>query len=106
MPRMITVRCRPGRRKNQGQLLRRAVPPDRQAARSEQGSVALAHSLSDLIWQMLTTGEIYHDLGDDYYRRRRDPERETRRLVAQLVQLGFHVALTPSQILPPNPNAG
>src|SRR6266487_29368 len=62
-----------------------------------KAAVAVAHSLSDLIWHQLTTGECFHDLGDDYFQRRRDPERETRRLVAQLQQLGFHVALTPSR---------
>jgi len=46
---------------------------------------------------MLSTGEVYHDLGDDYFQRRHDPQRETRRLVAQLKQLGFQVALTTLQ---------
>jgi hypothetical protein len=41
---------------------------------------------------MLTTGELYHDLGGDYFSRR-DPERATRRLVAQLERLGHHVTL-------------
>ncbi len=41
---------------------------------------------------MLTTGEIYNDLGGDYFSRR-DPERQTRRLVAQLERLGHHVIL-------------
>jgi transposase len=42
---------------------------------------------------MLTTGELYTDLGGDYYARR-DPERQTRRLVAQLERLGHTVTLT------------
>jgi transposase len=62
-----------------------------------KAAVAVAHSLSDLVWHMLSTGECFHDLGDDYFQRRRDPEREARRLVSQLEQLGFHVALTSSQ---------
>ena len=41
---------------------------------------------------MLTTGELYRDLGGDYFTRR-DPERPTRRLVAQLERLGHHVTL-------------
>ena len=32
-----------------------------------KAAVAVAHSLSDLIWHQLTTGECFHDLGDDYY---------------------------------------
>ena len=47
-----------------------------------------------MIWHLLSTGECYQDLGDDYFQRRRDPERETRRLVAQLEDLGFSVTLT------------
>jgi transposase len=41
---------------------------------------------------MLTTGELYNDLGGDYFSRR-DPERQTRRLVAQLERLGQNVTL-------------
>jgi transposase len=63
--------------------------------------VAVAHSLIDLLWHMLSTGECFQDLGADYFQRRRDPEREARRLVSQLEQLGFHVALT----LPQDPAA-
>jgi transposase len=44
------------------------------------------------IWHMLSTSEIYRDLGGDYYRRR-DPEHQTRRLVAQLQALGHTVTL-------------
>ncbi|HZW45080.1 MAG TPA: IS110 family transposase [Dermatophilaceae bacterium] len=59
-----------------------------------KAAVAVAHSLTELVWHMLSTGECYHDLGDDYFQRRRDPQRETRRLVTQLEQLGYHVDLT------------
>src|SRR5512144_395790 len=38
-----------------------------------KAAVAVAHSLSDLIWHMLTTGECFTDLGADYFQRRRDP---------------------------------
>ena len=43
---------------------------------------------------MLTTGETYRDLGGDYYPRH-DPDRHTKRLVAQLEALGHHVTLQP-----------
>ena len=49
-----------------------------------KAAVAVAHSLSDLIWHMLTTGECFTDLGADYFQRRRDPQREADRLVRQL----------------------
>jgi hypothetical protein len=42
---------------------------------------------------MLSTGEIYRELGGDYFARR-DPERRTKRLIQQLEQLGHTVTLT------------
>ena len=64
-----------------------------------KAAVAVAHSLSDLVWHMLTTGECYTDLGADYFQRRRDPERQADRLLRQLESLGYQVAVTggPSQ---------
>jgi transposase len=56
---------------------------------------AVKHSIICACWHMLTTGEIYNDLGGDYYTRR-DPERATRRLVAQLERLGHNVTLEPT----------
>lgn len=53
---------------------------------------AVKHSMLCSIWQMLTTGELYDDLGGDYFTRR-DPERQTKRLIAQLERLGHHVTL-------------
>ena len=58
-----------------------------------KAAVAVAHSLLDLIWHLLRTGECYQDLGDDYFVRRHDPQRQTRRLVHQLEQLGYTVTL-------------
>jgi hypothetical protein len=43
-------------------------------------------------WHMFSTGETYHDLGDDYIARR-DPERQTKRLIAQLERLGRSVTV-------------
>jgi transposase len=53
---------------------------------------AVQHTILTAIWHMLRTGEIYRDLGGDYFSRR-DPERQTRRLVAQLERLGHAVTL-------------
>jgi transposase len=53
---------------------------------------AVQHTILTAIWHMLSTGELYHDLGGDYFTRR-DPERQTRRLVAQLERLGHTVTL-------------
>jgi len=53
---------------------------------------AVKHSILVAYWNMFTTGEIYTDLGGDYYQRR-DPQRQIRRLVQQLEHLGQHVTL-------------
>ncbi len=44
----------------------------------------------------LGTGTPYQELGADYLTRRRDPERETRRLIAKLEALGHQVSLHPA----------
>jgi transposase len=59
-----------------------------------KAAVAVAHSLVEVIWHVLSTGEVFEDLGDDYFQRRRDPGRQARRLVAQLEELGFAVTIT------------
>ena len=59
-----------------------------------KAAIATAHSLLCLVWHLLTTGECFSDLGADYYERRRDPERQTRRLVRQLESLGHVVTLS------------
>jgi transposase len=53
---------------------------------------AVKHTILTNIWHMLCTGELYSDLGSDYYRKR-DPERITKRLIAQLESLGHKVIL-------------
>jgi transposase len=53
---------------------------------------AVKHSLLVAYWHMFTTGEVYTDLGGDYYLRR-DPQRQIQRLVAQLQRLGQQVTL-------------
>jgi transposase len=53
---------------------------------------AVRHSIIVACWHMLATGEIYHDAGGDYFTRI-DPDKQTRRLVAQLERLGHTVTL-------------
>jgi transposase len=59
-----------------------------------KAAVAVAHSLLDVVWHLLSTGERFDDLGDDYYQRRQDPERQARRMVTQLEALGYTVTLS------------
>jgi transposase len=60
-----------------------------------KATTAVAHSILVAAWHMLTTGELYVDPGGDYFARR-DPERTTKRLVAQLERLGHTVTLQPA----------
>ncbi len=53
---------------------------------------AVRHSIIVAAWHMLTTGEIYRDAGGDHFARL-DPDKQTRRLVAQLERLGHIVTL-------------
>jgi transposase len=55
---------------------------------------AVGHSILTAVWHMLTNGELYNDLGGEYFTRR-DPERITKRLVRQLEALGHQVTLAP-----------
>lgn len=59
-----------------------------------KAAVAVAHSLLDVVWHLLSTGEQFEDLGDDYYQRRQDPERQARRMAAQIEALGYTVTLS------------
>ena len=52
---------------------------------------AVRHSILTAVWHMLATGELYNDPGGDYFTR--DPDRQIKRLVTQLQQLGQHVTL-------------
>jgi transposase len=55
--------------------------------------IVVAHAILVIIWHVLATGQPYDELGEDYFTRRQDPERETRRLVQKLEALGHTVTL-------------
>ena len=55
--------------------------------------IVVAHAVLVIIWHVLATGKPYDELGEDYFTRRADPERETRRLIAKLEALGHRVTL-------------
>lgn len=60
---------------------------------------AVKHTVIRVVWHMLSTGEIYRDLGGDYFTHR-DPERRTKRLIQQLEQLGHTVTITTADTAP------
>jgi transposase len=58
---------------------------------------AVGHSILTAAWHMLSTGELYNDLGGDYFTRQ-NPDRVTKRLVRQLEALGHSVTLEPREV--------
>ncbi len=56
--------------------------------------VALEHAMLVAIWNMLSTGATYEDLGSDFYLRRA-PDRTKTRALKQLRDLGYEVTLEP-----------
>jgi transposase len=59
----------------------------------KKATVAVAHSILIAAYHILKDDVPYHDLGGDYFARRADPARITKRLVAQLDRLGHTVTL-------------
>jgi transposase len=57
--------------------------------------VAVEHSILVAIFHMLERDQPYHDLGQDYFVRRQDPQRRARQLVRQLQTLGYTVHAQP-----------
>ncbi|HEX4864989.1 MAG TPA: IS110 family transposase [Acidimicrobiales bacterium] len=58
--------------------------------------VAVAHSMLNTIWHLLSTGELYQDPGADYFDRLDNPAREAQRLTRRLETLGYTVTITPA----------
>jgi transposase len=61
-----------------------------------KAAVAIAHSILVAVHHMLTTGEIYRDLGAAFFDKPTDPARQIRRHVAELEAAGYTVTLTPA----------
>ncbi len=82
------------------QLPRSPLPTHRPTPRPEQGSrrCRTQHLDHPVAPDGRPRPQRYHDLGADYYERRRDPEREARRLVAELAKLGYTATLEPAAL--------
>ena len=59
-----------------------------------KAAVAVAHSMLDTVWHLLTTGALYQDPGADYFQRWHDPDAEAKRLKRRIEALGYTVTLT------------
>jgi transposase len=68
----------------------------RSAIARNKAIMVVAHAILVIIWHVLATGKPYEELGGDYFSRRLDPERETRRLVAKLEAMGVRVTIEPA----------
>ena len=68
----------------------------RSSAAKKKAIVVVAHAILVIIWHVLATGTPYDELGADFFTRRLDPGRETRRLIAKLEALGHQVSLQPA----------
>ena len=77
----------------QEQLLLGPVRADRQRRGPNNAAVAVAHSMLEVVWHLLTTGALYQDPGADYFQRRHDPLVEAKRLTRRIEALGFEVAI-------------
>ena len=67
----------------------------RNGRRSLKAPVAIEHTILVAAWNMLTTGEAWHELGVDYYDHR-NPDQLKRRALRSLRGLGYDVELTPA----------
>jgi hypothetical protein len=65
----------------------------RSSAAKNKAITTVAHAILVIIWNMLSTGRPYEDLGAAYFEHRTDPDREARRLIARLEALGKHVTV-------------
>ena len=61
---------------------------------SNKATVAVAHSILDVAWHLLTNGTLYNDPGAQFFESRHDPEVEAKRLQRKIEALGYEVNLT------------
>jgi transposase len=59
-----------------------------------KAAVAVAHSMLETAWHLLSTGALYEDPGADYFERRHDPGVEAKRLQRRIEALGFAVTIS------------
>ena len=78
---------------------------DRASTENGRELGAVEHSILIAYWHMFTNGELYNDLGGDYFQRC-DPARATKRLVAKLEALGHRVTFRPWRPERISPQAG
>ena len=58
-----------------------------------RAAVAVAHSILNVTWHLLTNGALYDDPGADFFLLRHDPAVEAKRLQKRIEALGFEVTI-------------
>jgi transposase len=66
----------------------------RQRRGHHRAVIAVAHAILEISYQMLTSGELYRELGEDFYQRR-DSQRAKDRHLRALERLGYRVTVLP-----------
>ncbi len=64
----------------------------RQRRGHQRAVIAVAHAILEISYQMLSTGELYRELGEDFFERR-DGERAKQRHLRALERLGYRVTV-------------
>ena len=59
-----------------------------------KAAVAVAHSILDVTWHLLSTNTTYKDPGAEYFERFNNPDREAKRLARRIEALGYSVTMT------------
>ncbi|MEQ4718047.1 IS110 family transposase [Nonomuraea sp. B19D2] len=70
----------------------------RSGVAKKKAIVTVAHAMMMIVWHVLATGTPYDELGEDYFTTRKDPEKETQRLITRLQALGHKVTLEPAAV--------
>jgi transposase len=63
---------------------------------SNKATIAVAHSILDVSWHLLTNGALYDDPGARFFELRHDPAVEAKRLQRRIEDLGFEVSINPA----------
>jgi len=56
-----------------------------------KATIAVGHTILVICWHLLTTGEVYTDLGGDYIQKRRNSTARAKRLLAELDAAGYDI---------------
>jgi transposase len=94
--RVALVECANAAARTKNTYLRAQYEQIKRRRGHKKAIIAVAHSILIASYHILKDDIPYHDLGNDYFTRRADPDRIAKRLIAQLERLGHTVTLQTS----------